>query len=456
MNKTTDMIVIGAGFAGLACATALTEAGARVQVLEASGAPGGRAGSFREPSTGQLVDVGQHLLVGANRNALRLLERLGSRGRLTLQRSLDIPYAWPGGRRERLSCPPLPSPLHLAAGLMRFGAVPVRERLAAVRVGRAARRLGRNSAFRADAPRAGETVSAWLGRLGQGAGMRRLLWEPLAVAALNDTPERAAASLFARVLAETFTGGRAASGLGWARGPLRDLVDIAGLWLNARGGALYCSRPAERLLFEGDHVRAVLLRDGTELQAGSFVSAVPARSLLHILAGAPAALSPLVETCGRFAHRNTPVLSVYLWSDEPIFEGPLCALPEGPFPWIFARQLADATHEHPRGTWIQTLILSGARGWMERTDADVLQIARRQLESTFPGSTARLRHARVVRQPAATFEPAPDLLAHRPPAATACANLWLAGDWTDTGLPSTLEGAARSGHTAARAILSAR
>lgn len=452
MSRSPDVVVLGAGFAGLACATALTEAGARVEVLEASGAPGGRAGSFREPSTGQLVDVGQHLLVGANRDALALLGRLGSRGGVAFQRSLTIPYAWPGGRRERLACPRLPSPLHLAAGLLRFGAMPLRERLAAVGVGRAVRRTGRNGL---DGPRSGETVSVWLERLGQGEAARRLLWEPLATAALNDLPERAAAVLFARVLAEAFSGGPSSCALGWTRGPLRDLVEPAGLWLVARGSRLACSRPAERLVFEGGRVAAVLLRDGSLARADRFVSAVPARALLHLLAGAPPSLRPLAEACERFAHRHTPILSVYLWSEGPFLEEPFCALPEGPFPWIFERRLEEATHEHPRGTWMQTLVLSGARGWMERRDAEILARVRAQMERILPGWPARLRHARVVRQPAATFEPAPDLLPARPATGTAAPNLWLAGDWTDTGLPSTLEGAARSGHAAARAVMAA-
>jgi zeta-carotene desaturase len=472
MKQGADVVVLGAGFAGLACATALTEAGARVRVLEASGAPGGRAGSFREASTGEMMDVGQHLLVGANQDALALLRRFGSDHHLTFQHSLAIDYAWRGGRRERLACPPLPAPLHLAAGLLRFKALPFQERAACLGLGRAARSFGRalragragrprlpaaprsaRAAANGFMPRDEETVRGWLSRMGQGANASRLLWEPLAVAALNDLPQRAAASLFARVLAETFSGSRASCGLGWARGPLRDLVEPAGLWLAARGGALSCSSPAERLRFGGNRVRAVELRDGSELRASLYVSALPARALLHLLAESPTALRPLAETCQRFAPRVTPILSVYLWNERPLLEAPLCALPDGVFPWMFERRMTLPTPEHPSGTWVQTLILSGARGWMERADAVILQAAREQVEATFPGSAARLRHMRVVRQPAATFEPAPDLLPHRPGPGTPAANLFLAGDWTDTGLPSTLEGAARSGHAAARAVL---
>jgi squalene-associated FAD-dependent desaturase len=459
MSAMPDVVVLGAGFAGVACGTALAEAGARVEVLEASGAPGGRAGSFREPATGETIDVGQHLLVGANRDALALLDRLETRDQVAFQPALKIDYAWPGGRRERLSCPLLPAPLHLAAGLLRFRALPLRERLAAVRLGRAVRRLRGLEASHGPAlqspgvvPRPEETVSGWLARLAQGRTARRLFWEPLALAALNEIPDRAAARLFARVLTETFSGGRAGSALGWARGPLADLLAPAADWLRARGSALSCSRPAARLEFDGDRVRAVHLRDGTTVRAERFVSALPADALLALLGGAPAGAQPLASACGRFAGRSSPILSIYLWSEGPILASEFCALPGGPFQWLFERCRMAGSKGPASRFWPQTLVLSGARGWVERPDGVLAGIARDQLERTFPGATARIRHLRVVRQPAATFEPAPDLCAARPGTRTPLANLWLAGDWTDTGLPSTLEGAARSGHTAARLV----
>ncbi len=462
MPAVADVAVLGAGFAGLACATALAEAGARVRVLEASGSLGGRGGSFCEPRTGEALDLGPHLLVGANHSVLALLERLGTRGRLIFQRSLAIEYRWPGGRRAHLRCARLPAPLHLVAGLLRFHPLSLAERAAALRVGRAARSLihrpasiassAPEASANSSAPRADETVSGWLGRLRQSSRARRLLWEPLAVAALNDSPDRSAASLFARVLAEMFSGRASQSVLGWPDGTLAELVEPAARWLAEHDGRLTRSRPVVGIEFEGARVRSVQLRGGERVEAGHYVSALPARSLERLLGSAPPELAPLRAVCQRFAGRTSPILSAYLWCSRPCLGTPFCALPEGPFPWIFERR-ARACIGSPR--WILALTLSGARGWMERSDAAILEIARTQVERHFPGTSVCLEHARVVRQPVATFEPAPDLCSARPGPASPAANLWLAGDWTDTGLPSTLEGACRSGHTAADAVLAA-
>ncbi len=457
MHAHPDVVILGAGFAGLACATALAGAGARVTVLEASGTPGGRGGSFREPRTGEILDLGPHLLVGANRDARALLERLGTLERLEFQRSLNIEYRWRGDRRSRLSCPPLPAPFHLAAGLLRFQALPLSERAAAVRIGRAVRRIektpGRFTA--SPSPRNGqcptpeETVTQWLKRLRQGEHARHLLWEPLATAALNDHPGRASAFLFARVLAEVFSGGPRDSALGWPRGALGDLLKPADRWLEQRGGSLSYSSPAAGLVWKGSHVQEVRLRGGGSVRSGQVVSALPARALLPLLADAPASVGQLRDDCRLFAPRTLPILSVYFWSERRLLGTPFCALPEEEFPWIFERR---ALAEGSRGSWILALTLGGAQAWMNRPEAAILEASRRQMEGLFPGSERDLWHARVVRQPEATFEPAPDLCLRRPGPGTPADNLWLAGDWTNTGLPSTLEGAARSGHIAARAL----
>lgn len=457
MRALPDVVILGAGFAGLACATTLAGAGARVTVLEASGTPGGRGGSFREPRTGEILDLGPHLLMGVNRDAQALLDRLGTLDRLEFQRSLNIEYRWRGDRRSRLSCPPLPAPFHLAAGLLQFRSLPLSERAAAIRMGRAIRRIARTPGRLAGSacpqngvsPAPAETVTEWLERLRQGEHARHLLWEPLATAVLNDHPGRASAFLFARVLSEAFSGGPRDSALGWPRSTLGDLLEPAGRWLEQRGGSLSYSSPAVGLGWEGSRVQEVRLRDGGSVRAGQVVSALPARALLPLLADAPAPLERLRGDCRLFAPRTTPILSVYFWSERRLLGTPFCALPGEEFPWIFERQ---ALAKGSRGSWILALTLSGARAWMDRPEAAILETCRHQMEGLFPGSERHLWHARVVRQPDATFEPAPDLCLRRPGPGTPAGNLWLAGDWTDTGLPSTLEGAARSGHVAARAL----
>jgi uncharacterized protein with NAD-binding domain and iron-sulfur cluster len=179
------VVVVGGGFAGLAAAITLQERRHEVTLLERRGVLGGRATSYPDASSGEDVDNGTHLMIGAYRDTLDLVRRAGAEDLLLVQERLRIDYRDDRGW-SALDCPPLPAPLHLLAGLLGLR-LPWRARYDAVRLGLAARFGG---------PPEGLTLSAWFDRLGQGEAVRRLLWAPLATAILTETPERAAAVLF--------------------------------------------------------------------------------------------------------------------------------------------------------------------------------------------------------------------------------------------------------------------
>jgi uncharacterized protein with NAD-binding domain and iron-sulfur cluster len=201
-----DVVVVGAGFAGLSAAVRLTRRGARVIVLEARSRLGGRATAFIDRETGELVDNGQHVLFGCYTETFGFLHDIGASANVRVQTSLSVTMIDRAGRRSRLVCPPLPPPLHLVAGVFDWNALGWRDRLSILRMVtplRLARRELRPGARRISAS-PGETVESWLVRNGQTARLRELLWDPLALAALNQPPDRAAAPPFARVLAEMF------------------------------------------------------------------------------------------------------------------------------------------------------------------------------------------------------------------------------------------------------------
>jgi len=436
------VVVVGGGVAGVAAATALATAGLPVTLLEAAPGLGGRARSFVDRTTGDAVDNGQHALMGCYDEFLALLVRLGRRGDL-YERELDVPL-WDESRGlQHLVCPRLPAPLHFAAGVLRFRHLSARERVSALRAGRAlVSRYGRGGA---QGDRA--TVAEALAELGQGARARRALWDPLAWATLNADPERASARLLATVVERALLGSRAASRFLLPAVPLSELyAEPARKLVEERGGSVHCRTAAEALVFERGRVSGV--RTGGEtLPAAAVVLAVPPAPARRLLSPALARLVPPA------LDRATPIVSVTLWLDRPIGGPDFVGLLGAQTQWIFR---VDRIHRPPDGHADDraparlACVRSGASDWVERPTREIAEIVLREARAALPDTVnAVLRHALVVKEVAATLAPDPELQPLRPAATLPVPNLFLAGDWTSTGLPATLEGAALSGHRAA-------
>ena len=231
-----DAIVVGAGVAGLAAATQLAEAGRRVLVLEARGIVGGRATAFRDRETGELVDNGQHVLFGCYHETFSLLRRIGAEANVRVQPTLEVPYIDPDGRRSVLRCPELPSPLHLLAGVLRWNAISLADRLRVLGVAMPLLRA-RRLLSRGEVDRTPGTVAAWLDTHRQRGRLRQWLWEPLAVAALNQAPEEAAAAPFVTVLGHMFGPDPSYASIALPLRPLNEMyAEPAVRYVEARGG----------------------------------------------------------------------------------------------------------------------------------------------------------------------------------------------------------------------------
>lgn len=443
MTPSFDVVVIGAGFAGLSAATAMAESGARVLVLDARPQAGGRATAFTDRETGELVDNGQHVLFGCYRATFEFLRRIAAESNVRAQPSLELVCYDRGGRRSVLRCPALPSPLHLLAGVMGWNPIPWRDRLSALRlVGPllAARRELRTKGTVTPLP-AGSTVDQWLRHHRQGEMLREWLWEPLAVAALNQQPGHASAAAFVRILAEMFGPDPGAASIVLPIKPLHEMyAQPAGEYLSARGGEVRTSALA-RVVLDGRRVAAVDVR-GERIAATRVVSAVPWFGLRALFAQAPASLVPLLDAASAMAAQ--PIVTVNLWYDREVMQEPFVGLPGRTMQWVFDKRAAfggAASH--------LSLVSSGATAIVSRTNAELAAVAAAEVASSLPGAAgARLVRATVVREKQATFSLAPGQ-PHRPGARTPIEGLVLAGDWTDTGLPATIESAVISGHTAA-------
>jgi hydroxysqualene dehydroxylase len=436
---TPDVVVAGGGFAGIAAAVALTKAGRRVLLIEARGRLGGRATTFVDRVTGEPVDNGQHVLFGCYRETLALLEDLGQRDRVHVQRSLHVPFIGPDGTRRDLRCADVPAPLNLAAGLVRWTALDMSDRVRAVRLFL--------SLMRGASPREEETVTAWLVRMGQTRRLRGWLWEPLAIAALNESPDVAAASMFAPVLRELFGGHRRAASLVLPLVPLIELYAIpAARYLESRGGVVRMGRPARLSRENGGFV----VRAGDDRwRAQAIVAAVPWHSFATLFEdGAPPELQPIADAAAGM--KPVPIVTVNLWYDRPVFDPrdvPFLGLVGRTAQWVFDRRMTGETALHV------SVLTSAAAGLSEQADASIVQRITADLAQAMPmARAATVTRATVVREKQATFSVRPGS-PPRPTERTPLPGFYLAGDWLATGLPGTIEGAVRSGNRAASQLL---
>ena len=433
-----DVIVVGAGFAGLSAAVRLVERGARFLVVEERRRLGGRATAFADPATGETVDNGQHALFGCYHETFAFLHAIGAAHDVFLDDRLEIEIVDRAGGRSRLATPAWPPTRCRGGGLLRWPALGVGDRVAAIRMGRTLRALARNGP--AWTALEGITAGEWLRQMRQTAGITELLWEPLVVAALNQPPAVAAAEPFVRVLTRMFNGSRRDAAIGLPRVPLDALyAEPARRLLESRGSEVRIGSSAT-LLAQGDRVLGLDVK-GERLEAGAVISTVPWFAFAAFAAGTPA-LAPVVDRAS--AMRPSPIVTVNLWYDRPVTDTTFVGLPGRTFQWVFDKARIFGT-----GASHLSLVSSGADAVVALDNEALCDIAAREVAEALPAARgARVVRATAVREKRATFSLAPGQ-PPRPKAEAPIRGLFLAGDWTDTGLPATIEGAVQSGHVAA-------
>lgn len=434
VRNAPRIVIVGGGLAGMAAALALESAGAQVTLLEARRTLGGRAGSFEDPETGEELDNCQHVLLGCCTNLLDFYRRLGV---LDLIRWERIVHFMDGaGRRFDLAgTPRLPAPFHLTASIARFGALNWPERLAFSRAMLAMMTLGpdRRRAL-ADLP-----FGDWLDRHRQPASLVRKMYDPILVSALNEQSRRASADYAIQVFQEAMLANAQGYIIGLPNCPLSRLyhrLPIQDLRLATR---------VKRILFDQGRANGVELTTGEGLEADAVVLATNHHNARRWIP------DELAARDARFAHldelEDVPILGVHLWFDRPVMEHPHAALIDGPLQWLFRKD--------PEGRAVHGVI-SAARDWVGRSREECLAAFEAQVRSTLTAARdARLLRGVVVVEKRATFSPAPGVDRLRPgqaPPPGGIDHLFLAGDYTATGWPATMEGAVRSGYLAAQAI----
>jgi squalene-associated FAD-dependent desaturase len=449
-ERQPHCIVIGGGFAGTTAAVRLTESGFRVTLIEARERLGGRVQSLTDATTGETIDNGQHLLMGCYEAALRLLDTLGTTHLLRRQKALRVWFAdspsldsTPNTQNSTpfsLDASRLPGKLGVALGMLMLKGLSWWEKAALLRF---AVRLQLNL-VRAE----GKTAAQLLQEEGQSERAITRLWEPIILATLNAPVGTTSATLFVAVMRLAFLGGCKASQMLIAETGLDEVLAPAALWLEQRGSKVVSGVVSE-ILVENNTARGVRLKSGAELHANLVVSAVPANALLKLLPE-PHRTTPFFAQFAESVY--SPIVSVYLWFDRNFVEQDFIALLGTTTQWVFnRRKLCHAPKDVvERFPCHLSLTVSAAGDLASASAQTIVERCVEELHTVFPESrAATLLHSRVIRERNATplFTPANEHL--RPNPETPLHGLFLAGDWTNTGLPATIEGAARSGECAA-------
>jgi squalene-associated FAD-dependent desaturase len=429
-----DAIVIGAGCAGFSAATALVESGAKVLVVEARPGLGGRATAFTDPETGERVDNGQHILMGCYYETFAFLRRIGAADRLRWQTGLKVPMIDRSGQHSTLSLPALPPPLNFLAGVIAWDALNWSERFSVLRIGRLL--SGGHE------PSGSLSVRAWLQKNGQAARLCELFWEPLALAALNQSIDQAEAVHFIQVLQRVFGPDPSAAALVLPAVPLDQLyAEPARAWLEERGSEVRVNAPAKVLVGDG-RVQGVRIREEV-IEAPVVIPTVPWHAFGALFDSPPVEMHATIANASRLA--SLPIVTVNLWFDDVVMREPLLGLPGRNFQWVFDRRAivgGDASH--------LSLISSGAETIVAMSNQELAALALSEVREALPAArSATLLKSLAVREKRSTFSLAADA-PPRPSTRTAIAGLFLAGDWVETGLPATIESAVMSGHAAAK------
>ena len=437
--KRGTVAVIGGGLAGLSAGSALADQGYQVELFERRPYLGGRASSYELPGTGEVVDNCQHVLLGCCTNLIDFYRRLGVERQIRWYD--EITFILPGGKSSTLKPGALPAPFHATASFLNSSVLDLKDKLA---IGRAM--LALTPSLPSDN---GENFQVWLERHGQTRQAIDRFWAPVLVSALNEELNRISVPYAALVFRDSFLKSAEAGRMGVPAVPLSQLYGTAAQYIEERGGKVHTRSAVESFRIEGAGVKLCI--GGEDVSVDYAVLATPFNTLDKLLPDAPE-LNPLREDARHF--ESSPITGIHLWFDREITPLEHAVLLERTIQWMFHKSKILATRKDAAqgGSYIE-LVVSSSKTLVDKPRQEIIDLAVRELAEFFPTvREAKLTKATVVKEIHATFAPSPGSDAFRAPHKSPWPRLFLAGDWTATGWPATMEGAVRSGYGAAEAL----
>jgi squalene-associated FAD-dependent desaturase len=454
-----SVLVIGGGLAGLSSAVALAEAGLHVRLLEKRPHLGGRATSYTLPD-GSEVDNCQHVTLGCCTNLADFYRRVGAQGRIQFYGRLYFVDA--RGRRSSMDASPLPAPFHMAPSFLLFDALTFADKRGIARALMTIARAGGR-------PRDTDSISMldWLHREGQTPDAIKRFWRVVLVSALDEELERTGARYGIDVFWKGFLASRKGYEVGIPSGPLAELYEGCREAVVKQGGEVRERCGVRAISVRENRFACATLEDGSQIEADACIAAVTHDVLPGLL---PQEMSGSGSPLEGLRHiKTSPITGVHLWFDRSVMAEPFLTLLDHTTQWVFNKTLLYATAEtdgsnsRPTGQAIEAaakggqylqLVISASYDLVSRSRQEIIDLCLRELREVLPATReAKLLKATVIKEIHATFSPEPGVDQWRPGQETSVGNLFLAGDWTKTGWPSTMEGAVRSGYLAAEALL---
>ena len=445
------MIVIGGGLAGLAASVALAEAGWRVRLFEQRPFLGGRAASYVLPD-GEHVDNCQHVTFGCCTNLEDFYRRVGSAGKIRFYDRLLL--LDPQGRRGEMHAGILPAPFHMTGSFLTFSPLGLKDKLAIARAFYAILQ-SRGHPRDVDEP-GGISMLEWLRRHKQTPAAISRFWRAVLVSALSEELDRIDARYGIDVFWKAVLSNKTGYRMGVPAVALGELYDGCKAVIEQKGGEVVFRSPLRGLRIENNKLIAALFDAGREESADAYVIALPHLALCELL---PESLKQTDTALGNLDKIiDAPITGVHFWFDRQVMTEPFISLLDTTTQWIFNKSaLYAASNGAPpapnKGQYLQ-LVISASYDLLQKPRQEIIDLCLKEVRHALPAARdANLLKATVIKEAAATFSPQPGVDRWRPAQQTNIGGLFLAGDWTATGWPATMEGAVRSGYLAAEAVL---
>ncbi len=439
-----DVIVIGGGLSGLAASVKLVSKGARILLIEKAPRLGGRCYSFVDNKTNDVVDNGQHILLGAYHNLIEYLDIIGTKNLLKKTPILSLPIYDHHRGRGVFQVSNLPNPLNLTSSMLKFKLLSFRERKKLLKVAFELRRWNN----KLEAKLSSMTINDWLDSLEQSADVKKLFWYPIAISIMNEKPDSASALIFARALRATFLGKKSDSCLLIPTVGQTELYSDGGVkFIHERKGKILLNTEIVSMEIDGDKITSIKLKNGEKVTANYYISSLPPQQLQGILPSKLKTIKPF-DTLWKYV--SAPIISFHLWYEKNFMDVDFIGLANCNLQWLFDRRRFIKSDKH---TGFISAVISGAYDYVNLTKEKLLSLAMQDIYKVYPESRKiKLLHSIIIKEKRATFSATNDAEKIRPSTQIPLLNFYLAGDWTNTGLPATIESAVISGFKAANLI----